>query len=313
MNYQRGMPTRAKSIQSISEKNNNVKSNILITGSNGQLGSELKVLNDEFLMLNYKCYFTNKDSLDITNFDKVREFCKINNIKIIINAAAYTAVDKAEDDKENANNINHLAVKNLATISKELNISLVHISTDYVFDGNTYLPYKEDDTANPNGIYGQTKLDGEKAIREVNPASSVIIRTSWVYSSFGNNFVKTMLNLSKKLDTLGVIYDQIGTPTNAADLAKAILNILPKIKNDKTATYHYSNEGVISWYDFSKAIFELSNIDIKINPIQTKDYPTKAIRPHYSVLDKTKIKKDFDIMIPYWKDSLKECLEIIDG
>ena len=282
--------------------------NILVTGSNGQLGNELKELS---LNYDHNFFFTTRDDFDITNKAKIKTFCKTNNITHIINCAAYTAVDNAEDEKELANSINHIAVKNLANIAKILDISLVHISTDYVFDGNTYLPYKEDNITNPNGIYGQTKLDGEKAIQEINPANAIIIRTSWVYSSFGNNFVKTMLNLSKKLDTLGVIYDQIGTPTYAKDLAKTILDIIPKIQNLKLSIYNYSNEGAISWYDFSKAVFELSNIDIKVNPIQTKDYPTKAIRPHYSVLDKTKIKEDFGIMIPYWKDSLSECLKAI--
>jgi dTDP-4-dehydrorhamnose reductase len=312
----KGECTKAICDASISDKNKIVNSasyNVLVTGSNGQLGSELKNLNDEFLMLNCKCHFTNKDSLDITNFDKVREFCKINDIKIIINTAAYTAVDKAEDDKENADKINHLAVKNLAKISQEYNIKLIHISTDYLFDGKNFKPYTEDDTTNPNGVYGQTKLDGEKAMMEINPSNSIIIRTSWVYSSFGNNFVKTMLRLGKEKDELGVIFDQVGTPTYAKDLAKTILDILPKIKNDKIEIYNYSNEGAISWYDFAKEIMKMAKLDCQINPIETYQYPTPAYRPYYSVLNKTKIKKDFDIMIPYWKDSLKECLEIIDG
>jgi len=301
--------TKAICSDSISQKNTNVKYNILITGSKGQLGSELQSLSSNY---DYNFFFTSRDSLDISNQEDIKSFCKTNNITHIINCAAYTAVDKAEDEKELANDINHIAVKNIALISKELNISLIHISTDYVFDGTSHIPYIEDDNTNPNGIYGQTKLDGEKAINQINPINSIIIRTSWVYSSFGNNFVKTMLNLSKKLDTLGVIFDQVGTPTYAKDLAKAILDILPKVNNTTTQTYHYSNEGSISWYDFAKAIFEISNINITVNPIETKDYPTKATRPNYSILNKSKIKNDFDIMIPYYKDSLKSCIEILE-
>jgi dTDP-4-dehydrorhamnose reductase len=283
--------------------------NVLVTGSNGQLGSELKFLDNKFLMLNYKCFFTDKNSLDISNFNKVKNFCIKNKITNIINCAAYTAVDSAEDEKVLANSINHIAVQQLATISKELDISLIHISTDYVFDGNSCKPYSEDDTTNPNGIYGQTKLDGEKAIISINPANSIIIRTSWLYSNFGNNFVKTMISLSEKFDNLGIIYDQVGTPTNAKDLAKTILEILPRIINNKVEIYHYSNEGVISWYDFAKAIFELKCIDIEVNPLQSFEYPAKAIRPYYSVLNKTKIKKDFGINIAYWKDSLKRGID----
>ena len=272
--------------------------NILVTGSNGQLGSELNSLSSNY---NYNFFFVSKETLNITDENDLKNFCKTNAITHIINCAAYTAVDKAEDEKVLANDINHIAVKNMASISKELNISLVHISTDYVFDGTNHIPYKEDDITNPNGIYGQTKLDGEKAIIESNLNNSIIIRTSWVYSSFGNNFVKTMLNLSKKLDTLGVIFDQLGTPTYAKDLAKTILDILPNIKNDNATIYNYSNEGSISWYDFAKAIFEISNININVTPIETKDYPTPAKRPNYSILNKSKIKKEFDIIIPIGK------------
>jgi dTDP-4-dehydrorhamnose reductase len=289
--------------------------NILITGSNGQLGSELNELvngTENSFSANSKYFFTSRDTLDISNQNDIEEFCKINSITHIINCAAYTAVDNAEDDFENANLINHLAVENLAQISKDNNISLIHISTDYVFDGTNHIPYKEDDTTNPNGVYGQTKLDGEKAMMLKNPNNSIIIRTSWVYSTYGNNFVKTMLNLSQKLDTLGVIYDQVGTPTYARDLAKAILDIIgTEVLTSAVEIYHYSNEGSISWYDFAKAIFEISNITMTVNPIETKDYPTKATRPNYSILNKSKIKNTFDITIPYWKDSLKECIQIL--
>ena len=282
--------------------------NILVTGSNGQLGSELRMLNDEFLMLNYKCYFTTSKDLNITNLQDVSKYCESNNIKVIVNAAAYTAVDKAQDDEENANLVNHIAVKNLAQIAKNNSIKLIHISTDYVFDGTNFKPYSENDITNPNGVYGKTKLAGEKAIQEINPLNSIIIRTSWVYSSFGANFVKTMLRLGKEKGSLGVIFDQVGTPTYAKDLARAILDILPDINNEKVEIYNYSNEGVLSWYDFSKEIMRMAKLNCKINPIETKEYPTPAQRPHYSLLNKSKIKKEFNLTIPYWKDSLDECL-----
>ena len=253
-------------------------------------------------------FFTDSSTVDITDFKKVKEFIETNKINVIINCAAYTAVDKAEDDEVNADKINHLAVKNLASIAKEKNIKLVHISTDYVFDGENFMPYIESDSVNPQGIYGKTKLEGEEALQKVNPKNSIIIRTSWVYSSFGNNFVKTMLRLGKERDTLGVIFDQIGSPTYARDLAQAILDILPSINNESVEVYHYSNEGVCSWYDFAKAIFELSNIECQVNAIETKEYPTPAKRPHYSLLNKAKIKKEFNLSIPYWRYSLKESL-----
>ncbi|UCN00579.1 dTDP-4-dehydrorhamnose reductase [Sulfurimonas sp. SWIR-19] len=292
--------------------------NILITGANGQLGSELRLLNSKFLVSNYRCFFTTAKDLDITDFEKVKEFIRSKNIKIIINAAAYTAVDKAEEDKENADSVNHLAVKYLAQISKEHNIRLIHISTDYVFDGKNYRPYVEDDVTNPTGVYGATKLAGENAMRAINPKNSIIIRTSWVYSSFGNNFVKTMLRLGKERDALGVIFDQVGTPTYAKDLAQVILNIIgadTSVPANSTTNavqiYNYSNEGVLSWYDFAKEIMRMANLDCKISPIETKEYPTPAKRPHYSLLNKAKIKKDFNIEIPYWKESLDECLRIM--
>jgi len=288
--------------------------NILVTGSSGQLGSEIKdiVLSDGNLLMKHNFYFTKKDMLDITDKDDVEEFCIKNKITHIVNCAAYTAVDKAEDEKDLADSINHLSVENLAKISKKYNISFIHISTDYVFDGKSYLPYKECIKTNPNGIYGQTKLDGEKAIQRINPKNSIIIRTSWVYSSFGNNFVKTMLRLAKEKDSLNVIYDQVGTPTYARDLAKTILNIIFKIENDNVEIYHYSNEGVLSWYDFAKEIMKMAKLSCKIEPIETTDYITKAKRPYYSVLNKSKIKKEFNLVVPYWKDGLKECLEVLN-
>ena len=282
--------------------------NILVTGSKGQVGSELQELAGSY---EYNFYFTDRDSLDITDKESIAAFVKDNRVDVIINAAAYTAVDRAEEDQTNADKVNHLATKYLAEIAKEKNIRLVHISTDYVFDGKNYKPYNEDDKTNPNGVYGETKLAGEKAMQEANPKNSIIIRTSWVYSSFGANFVKTMLRLGKEREQLGVIFDQVGTPTYAKDLAQAILDIIPNIKNEKVEIYHYSNEGVLSWYDFAKEIMRMAKLDCAINPIETKEYPTPAKRPHYSLLNKAKIKKEFGITIPYFKDSLDACLKVL--
>ena len=284
--------------------------NILVTGGKGQLGSELKEIASNYP--DYNFLFTDVKTLDITNHTAVKEFIEINNINGIINCAAYTAVDKAESEPELADAINHLAVANFARLSKDKNIKLIHISTDYVFDGTNHKPYVETDTPNPKSVYGQTKLDGELAMQEINPANSIIIRTSWVYSKFGNNFVKTMLRLAETRDEISVVADQIGTPTNAADLAEAILNILPQIKNETVELFHYSNEGVCSWYDFAKAIFEIDGLTIKANPIESAQYPTPAERPFYSVLNKKKIKEKYKIKVPYWKDALIKCMEIIN-
>jgi dTDP-4-dehydrorhamnose reductase len=283
---------------------------ILVTGANGQLGSEIRNLisNDECLMMNVKWYFTDRSTLDIANKDAIESFCTQNNINVIINCAAYTAVDKAESDEEMAFAINHKAVETLAHIAKTKDVALIHISTDYVFDGSNFKPYVENDPTNPQGVYGSSKLYGEQAVMNINPKDSIIIRTSWVYSSFGANFVKTMLRLGKERDALGVIFDQVGTPTYARDLAKAILEIIPKLHNESVEIYHYSNEGVCSWYDFAKAIFELSDVECKINAIETKDYPTPAVRPLYSLLNKAKIKEEYNLEISYWRDSLKVCL-----
>ena len=281
---------------------------ILVTGSNGQLGSEIKELSKNY---SYKFFFTNRNNIDITSKDNIKEFCKTNNINVIINCAAYTAVDKAESDEINADLINRKAVKKLALVSEELNIKLIHISTDYVFDGKNFKPYVEEFQTNPQGVYGKTKLDGENEMRDINPKNSIILRTSWVYSSFGNNFVKTMLHLGKEKEKLGVIFDQLGTPTYARDLAKIILDIIPQIQNEKVEIYNYSNEGVLSWYDFAKEIMKMAKFDCKINPIETFQYPTPAKRPHFSLLNKSKIKSAFNIEIPYWKDSLDECLKLM--
>jgi dTDP-4-dehydrorhamnose reductase len=254
--------------------------NILVTGSNGQLGSEIRAVHSNY---NYNFFFTDVSELDITIKDNIKTFIKNYRINVIINCAAYTAVDKAEEDKLLANRVNHLAVKYLSEVTKEMDIQLIHISTDYVFDGTNYRPYQEDDKTDPQSIYGETKLDAENVLLHINPKNSIIIRTSWIYSSFGANFVKTMLRLGEQKDKLGIIYDQIGTPTYAKDLAKTILEILPKIKNSSVEIYHYSNEGVASWYDFAKEIMQISKIDCKIEPIETSEYPTPAKRPYYSV------------------------------
>ena len=238
-----------------------------------------------------------------------QEYIKNNAIRVIINCAAYTAVDKAEDEAELADAINHKALQTMAKLAKENEIKLIHVSTDYVFNGMNYKPYSEDDATDPQSVYGRTKLEGEKAIQEINPKNSIIIRTSWVYSAYGANFVKTMLRLGKERESLGVIFDQVGTPTYAKDLAKTILEIVPKIKNNKVEIYHYSNEGVLSWYDFAKEIMKMSKLTCKVDPIETKEYPTPAKRPHYSLLNKAKIKKDFGIEIEYWKDGLDDCLK----
>ncbi len=282
--------------------------NILVTGSNGQLGSEIKELSSNY---SYNFFFTHRNSIDITCKDSIRDYCKANDINVIINCAAYTAVDKAETDIENADLVNRKAVKKISLVSKELNIKLIHISTDYVFDGKNFKPYCEEFQTNPQGVYGKTKLDGENEMRDINPKDSIIIRTSWVYSSFGNNFVKTMLRLGREKESLGVIFDQVGTPTYARDLALTILDIIPQINSDKVEIYNYSNEGVLSWYDFAKEIMRMAKLNCKINPIETFQYPTPAKRPHFSLLNKSKIKSTFNIEIPYWKDSLDECLKIM--
>ena len=280
--------------------------NILVTGSMGQLGSEIKELSSNY---NYNFFFTTRDDIDITSKDSIKEFCQTNSINVIINCAAYTAVDKAQTDIENADLVNRKAVKKLSIIVKELNIKLIHISTDYVFDGKNFKPYVEEFQTNPQSVYGKTKLDGENELLDINPLNSIIIRTSWVYSYYGNNFVKTMLRLGKEKEELGVIFDQIGTPTYAKDLAITILNIVPQIENSKVEIYNYSNEGVLSWYDFAKEIMKMAKLNCKIKAIETYQYPTPAKRPHFSLLNKSKIKSKFNLEIPYWKDGLDDCLK----
>ncbi len=277
--------------------------NILVTGGNGQLGSELKFISDQYT--NYNFLFTDIDELNLADYNSVSLFFQNNSILACINCAAYTAVDKAEDDRELAMLVNYEAVENLARVCKIHNTFLVHISTDYVFNGNNFKPYEEIDTPAPDSYYGLTKLKGEEAVMKFTNRA-VIIRTSWLYSSFGNNFVKTMIRLGKERDELGVVADQVGTPTSAADLAYAIMTIVEKAGNTELKElYHYSNEGVISWYDFAKAIMNIVSIDCNVNAIESKDFPSKANRPFYSVLNKSKIKKDFQLDVPYWLDSLK--------
>jgi dTDP-4-dehydrorhamnose reductase len=283
--------------------------NVLVTGANGQLGSELHAIAHAYPQ--YHFTFANRSTLDLSNLCKMEDYFDDKDFDAIINCAAYTAVDKAESEPELAESINHRAISLLSKIAKSKEITLIHISTDYVFDGNNYRPYIESDPTDPQGVYGRTKCDGEKAIQSIAPANTIIIRTSWVYSTFGNNFVKTMLRLGKERDTLGVIFDQVGTPTYARDLAVTILEVLPNIQNSTPNIYHYSNEGCTSWYDFAKAIFELSNVACNVNPITTDQYPTAATRPLYSLLNKSKIKNDFNLSIPYWRDSLKECLNTL--
>jgi dTDP-4-dehydrorhamnose reductase len=285
---------------------------VLITGSNGQLGSEIRELAANYSKLDL--VFKDLPELDICNFEALQAFIMDNNINAVINCAAYTAVDKAEEDTEIAEKVNSKGVLNLVNALEKVNGKLIHISTDYVFDGDHFSPYKESDPVNPIGVYGETKRAGELAVIN-SDIDSIVIRTSWLYSSYGNNFVKTMLRLGNEKENLGVIFDQVGTPTYARDLAKTCLEILTgansvKISKDGNL-YHYSNEGVASWYDFAISIMELGGENCKVKPIQTKDYPTSAKRPQYSVLNKSKIKTDFKIEIPYWRDSLKDCIEKI--
>ena len=286
---------------------------ILVTGANGQLGSELQALSSHYNQ--YRFTFVDRSDIDLNDTEAIEHYFKEKTFDTIINCAAYTAVDHAESNPDLADNINHKAVKTLATIAKATNTTLIHISTDYVFNGKNFQPYVETDPTDPQNVYGKTKLAGERALLSINPPNAVIIRTSWVYSSFGNNFVKTMLRLGKERDELGVIFDQVGTPTYARDLAEAILTIIlnpePQSPNP-TEIYNYSNEGVCSWYDFTKAIFELSDINCRINPIETKEYPTPAARPSYSLLNKSKIKTAYSLKIPYWRDSLKICLDELE-
>lgn len=277
--------------------------NILITGANGQLGSEIRVLSQEHNQYNY--FFTDVDSLDICNEQAIIDYVTVNRIDLIVNCAAYTAVDNAEDNKELADKLNRVAPGYLARAAQKRGAGIIQVSTDYVFDGTNHIPYREDEKTCPASVYGTTKLAGEEEVM-AECEKTVIIRTAWLYSTFGNNFVKTMIRLGRERDSLGVIFDQVGTPTYARDLARAIFAIINK--GLVRGIYHFSDEGVCSWYDFTKTIHRLVGISCVVKPLHTADYPTKAARPHYSVLDKTKIKTTFGIEIPHWEESLEECI-----
>jgi dTDP-4-dehydrorhamnose reductase len=286
---------------------------ILVTGSYGQLGSELQQIAPQMKDVDF--VFTDADTLDICDKEAIEQFVVGKAFDFIVNCAAYTAVDKAEEDAEKCFAINSEAVRNLGEVAASNGIKVIHISTDYVFDGTAHTPYTETEKINPKTVYGKSKALGEADLKRV-CLDAVIIRTSWLYSVYGNNFVKTMLKLGKERDELKVVFDQIGTPTNAADLAAAILQIIDKtIENEnafKTGVYHFSNEGVCSWYDFTIAIHRLADINCNIVPIESKEYPAKTPRPFYSVLNKSKIKKTFGLTIPHWESSLKNCVEKLE-
>ena len=270
----------------------------LVTGCNGQLGTALQTL------LKDKADYIDRDELDLTNEEEVKNFFEGKNYEFVINCAAFTAVDKAEEDKDNAFKVNALAPLYLAKYGK----NIIHISTDYVFDGTSYKPYKEEDKTTPLSIYGKTKLEGELNVLDT-AQTAIIIRTAWLYSPHGSNFVKTMRKLGQEREALNVVFDQVGSPTNAYDLANAIVAMLPQIKENEKEIFHFSNEGVCSWYDFALEIMSQSHLSCKVNPIESKDYKTPAPRPHYSVLNKQKIKQRFNITIPHWKESLEQCLK----
>ncbi len=290
-------------------KTNYLRMKILVTGANGQLGSEIR--NRSVRYSGFDFIFTDIDELDITDFAAVDNLCQREKPDFLINCAAYTAVDVAESDDELAELLNTKVPSYLGKIGKQHQCRVIHISTDYVFDGTNCLPYDEVDLVGPDSVYGKTKLNGEIALLKED-ASAIIIRTSWLYSAFGNNFVKTMIRLGQERDELKVVYDQIGTPTYAGDLAETILTIISKTAADescwKAGIYHYTNEGVCSWYDFAKAIHEIYGISCNVHPVSTEEYPLPAKRPAYSVLSKSKIKRIFGIEIPYWRDSLKMCV-----
>ena len=290
---------------------------ILITGKNGQLGKSLHKLVSEKKYDN-EFIFVGREELDLSNNNSIiNYFDNHDKFDIIINCAAYTAVDKAEVEVKLANQINYLAVRQLAEIAKAQKAKLIHISTDYVFDGESNKSYTEADETNPINVYGKTKLAGEKALQAIMLTNAIIIRTSWVYSEYGNNFVKTMLNLGKERNELNVVSDQIGSPTYATDLAETILKIIDnknyQDKEQSTEIYHYSNEGEIGWYDFAKEIFKLAKIDCKVCPITTEQYPTPAKRPKSTLMDKGKTVEKFSIKTPYWKETLCSCINNIEN
>ncbi|MDR2692256.1 MAG: dTDP-4-dehydrorhamnose reductase [Dysgonamonadaceae bacterium] len=286
-----------------------MRKKILLTGANGQLGNELQKLAPSYPQLQF--FPTDIDTLNLCNKTELVSFFNTNKIDCIVNCAAYTAVDKAEDEIETCYRINRDAVQNLAE-SVQKQTQIIHISTDYVFDGTGNTPLKETDKTNPQSVYGKSKLAGEQILMKIKPESSIIIRTAWLYSSFGNNFVKTMIRLGKERDSLHVVNDQTGTPTYAADLAKVILAMIVRSEENgifPAGIYHYSNAGVCSWYDFALKIHELAGIAAgKVHPVPTSGYPTKARRPMFSVLDKTKIRETFGIVVPEWEQSLRQCI-----
>lgn len=286
---------------------------ILVTGADGQLGREMKIASRSS---RNRFIFTDiageHERLDITDPQAIADIVRENNVNVIVNCAAYTNVDKAETDPETANLLNNIAAGNLADAMKAVNGTLIHISTDYVFQGDRNIPCREDWPTEPLGVYGKTKLAGEKSI-EATGCASIIIRTAWLYSPFGKNFVKTMRDLTSSRESLKVVFDQVGTPTYAGDLAEAICRIIETGQLDKTGIYHFSNEGVCSWFDFAKAICEMSGNTCDIRPCHSDEFPSPVARPHFSVLDKTRIKQTFGIRIPYWTDSLKRCIEEIEN
>ena len=283
--------------------------NILITGCNGQLGNEMQIAAKSYSQFHF--IYTDVAELDICNKEALQTFVAENKVDMIVNCAAYTAVDKAEDDVELCYKINSEAAKNIGEVATANGAKVIHVSTDYVFDGTNHVPYTEDMHVCPSSVYGKSKLAGEEAL--INACSQVVIvRTAWLYSSFGNNFVKTMIKLGTERESLNVIFDQVGSPTYAADLADAIMKIISHT-DFIPGIYHYSNEGVCSWYDFTKSIHRKSNITCNVQAIETKDYPTRTLRPHYSVLNKAKIKSTYGISVPHWEDSLDKCLAIIRG
>lgn len=286
---------------------------ILVTGADGQLGREMQIASrssrNRFIFTDIAGEY---ERLDITDPQAIADIVRENHVNVIVNCAAYTNVDKAETDPETANLLNNIAAGNLADAMKAVNGTLIHISTDYVFQGDRNIPCREDWPTEPLGVYGKTKLAGEKSI-EATGCASIIIRTAWLYSPFGKNFVKTMRDLTSSRESLKVVFDQVGTPTYAGDLAETICSIIETGQMDKTGIYHFSNEGVCSWFDFAKAICEMSGNTCDIRPCHSDEFPSPVARPHFSVLDKTKIKQTFGIRIPYWTDSLKRCIEEIEN
>lgn len=286
---------------------------ILVTGADGQLGREMQIASrgsrNRFIFTDIA---GEHERLDITDPQAIADIVRENHVNVIVNCAAYTNVDKAETDPETANLLNNIAAGNLADAMKAVNGTLIHISTDYVFQGDRNIPCREDWPTEPLGVYGKTKLAGEKSIEDTECAS-IIIRTAWLYSPFGKNFVKTMRDLTSSRESLKVVFDQVGTPTYAGDLAEAICRIIETGQLDKTGIYHFSNEGVCSWFDFAKAICEMSGNTCDIRPCHSDEFPSPVARPHFSVLDKTRIKQTFGIRIPYWTDSLKRCIEEIEN